>query len=293
MRRHMISILLSLLVLPLSCNRPEEIGRQVQPQPRESSFGTGNVATGGFEGRTPNYLDGDLMVYMPMSRYPGKSLGPAYVLVMRLNPGMPTLYDSGLGASDDYLEIAPAQTDVNGHTFRFWYKVSGKPPVEAFSADGQSVIRWLDGNTRLRVQSLSGGARQRRSYSMPRFPSTGSLRVKFPGSIGNIKALRLPVARPAVFRFLRLAVPRSHSLDFAPRRASAPPRPGVDHPVSPAGNLRGDDRISQVPGESPLSVCTCSCRRRQDCSHQTITVPQRGPWTPRCKGSHERSFDAQ
>ncbi len=32
------------------------------------------------------------MVYMPMSRYPGKSLGPAYVLVMRLNPGMPTLY---------------------------------------------------------------------------------------------------------------------------------------------------------------------------------------------------------
>ena len=26
----------------------------------------------------------------------------------------------------------------------------------------------------------------------------------------------------------------------------------------PPGNHRGDDRISQVPGESPLSVCTCS-----------------------------------
>ncbi len=161
------------------------------------------------------------------------------------------------------------------------------------AANPSFVIRWLYGNTRLRVQSLSGGARQRRSYSMPRFPSTGSLRVKFPGFIGNIKALRLPVACPAVLRCLRLALPRSHSLDFAPRRASAPPRPGVDHPVSPAGNLRGDDRISQVPGESPLSICTCSCRHRQDCSHQTITVPQRGPWTPRCKGSHERSFDAQ
>ncbi len=110
----------------------------MQPQPRESSFGAGKVATGGFEGRTPNYLDGDLMVYMPTSRYPGKSLGPAYVLVMRLNPGVPTLYDSGLGASDDYLEIAPAQTDVKGRTFRFWYKVSGKPPVESFSADGRS-----------------------------------------------------------------------------------------------------------------------------------------------------------
>jgi hypothetical protein len=73
---------------------------------------------------------------------------------------------------------------------------------------------------------------------------------------------------------------------FAPRRPSAPSRPGVGHPVSPAGIVRGNDRISQVPGESRLSVCTCSYRRRQDCLHQTITVQQRGPWTPRCKGSH-------
>jgi hypothetical protein len=28
-----------------------------------------------------------------------------------------------------------------------------------------------------------------------------------------------------------------------------PPRPGVVHPVAPAGITRGDDRISQVPGE--------------------------------------------
>jgi hypothetical protein len=45
---------------------------------------------------------------------------------------------------------------------------------------------------------------------------------------------------------------------FAPRRTSAPPRPGVGHPVTPAGNLRGDGRISQVPGQPRLSVCTCS-----------------------------------
>ena len=32
---------------------------------------------------------------------------------------------------------------------------------------------------------------------------------------------------------------------FAPRRTSAPPRPGVGHPVPPAGFRRGDDRISQ------------------------------------------------
>ena len=45
---------------------------------------------------------------------------------------------------------------------------------------------------------------------------------------------------------------------FAPGRTSAPPRPGVDNPVSPSGCCRGSNRISQVPGESQLSVCTCS-----------------------------------
>ena len=45
--------------------------------------------------------------------------------------------------------------------------------------------------------------------------------------------------------------------DYAPQRTSAPSRPGVGNPVSPSGNCRGNDRISQVPGE-PLSVCTCS-----------------------------------
>ena len=66
------------------------------------------------------------------------------------------------------------------------------------------------------------------------------LRGEFPCFHGTIKALRLPAAHPAALRCLRLAVPRWHSRDFAPRRPSAPPRPGVGHPVSPSGNLRGD-----------------------------------------------------
>ena len=70
---------------------------------------------------------------------------------------------------------------------------------------------------------------------MPRFPSPGSLRVEFPGFIGNIKALRLPVARPAVLRWLRLAVPRNHA-PFAPAAAACcNVGPGVGHPVPPAG----------------------------------------------------------
>ena len=32
---------------------------------------------------------------------------------------------------------------------------------------------------------------------------------------------------------------------YAPQRTSAPSRPGVGNPVSPSGNCRGDDRISQ------------------------------------------------
>src|SRR5262249_44513907 len=36
-------------------------------------------------------------------------------------------------------------------------------------------------------------------------------------------------------RCLRLAVPPRPLVRFAPRRTSAPPRPGVGHPVAPAG----------------------------------------------------------
>src|SRR5262249_22475064 len=53
---------------------------------------------------------------------------------------------------------------------------------------------------------------------------------------------------------LRLAVPPRPLVLFAPRRTSAPPGPGVVHPVSRPGFHGGDDRISQVPGEPRLSV---------------------------------------
>ena len=78
------------------------------------------------------------------------------------------------------------------------------------------------------------------------FPSIGSagrrfaslhrvLRGEFPCFDGTIKALRLPAAHPAALRCLRLAVPQRPLVLFAPRRTSAPPRPGVGDPVSPAG----------------------------------------------------------
>ena len=45
-----------------------------------------------------------------------------------------------------------------------------------------------------------------------------------------------PCSHPAALRFLRLAVPQRSLVSFAPWWTSAPPRPGVGRPVSPAGN---------------------------------------------------------
>ena len=74
------------------------------------------------------------------------------------------------------------------------------------------------------------GSAGRRFASLPRV-----LRGEFPCFSGTIKALRLPAARPAALRCLRLAVPQRPLVLFAPRRMSAPPKPGVGDPVSPAG----------------------------------------------------------
>ena len=90
------------------------------------------------------YRDGDLSVYMPLSGYPGKPLGLAFILITRLAPISTTLHEDGLGGANDHLIICPAQLDSRGHPFRFKYTVGidergeifrGKPPVpEAFVA---------------------------------------------------------------------------------------------------------------------------------------------------------------
>ena len=91
------------------------------------------------------------------------------------------------------------------------------------------------------------------------FPSLHRvLRDQFPGFISTTRVLRLPAAHPTALRFLRLAVPRLHSLrsllDGRVRRRGLEL---VTRYLRP-GCCRGNDRISQVPGESQLSVCTCS-----------------------------------
>ena len=91
------------------------------------------------------------------------------------------------------------------------------------------------------------GSAGRRFASLPRV-----LRGEFPCFGGTIKALRLPAARPAALRCLRLAVPRRSLVLFAPRRTSEPQGPGVGNPVAPAGMaLR---RRQEIPSswETPI-----------------------------------------
>jgi hypothetical protein len=96
------------------------------------------------------------------------------------------------------------------------------------------------------------GSAGRRFASLPRV-----LRGEFPCFGGTTKALRLPAARPAALRCLRLAVPPRSLVLFAPRRTSGPPRPGVGHPVAPAGISRR--RRQDLPSSWGTSIVRLPC----------------------------------
>ena len=102
-----------------------------------------------------------------------------------------------------------------------------------------------------------------------------------------------PCHHPAALRYLRLAVPQFALALFAPWWTSAPPRPGVGNPVSPAGSSAEEAAGSR----KFLGNLDCPFAHVQSTPagrlHQTITVRPRGPWYEKSKGSHERPFDAQ
>ena len=123
------------------------------------------------------------------------------------------------------------------------------------------------------------------------FPSLHRVpRDRFPGFISTMRVLRLLAAHPAALRFLRLAVPRLHSLFSLPDgRVHRRGLELVTRYLLP-GCRRGDDRISQVPGEPQLSVCTCSNPTPAGLLAPDHTVQQRGPWSSKGKGSHDWVF---
>ena len=131
-------------------------------------------------------------------------------------------------------------------------------------------------------------------HPLPVFPSLHRVpRDQFPGFISTMRVLRLPAAHPTALRFLRLAVPRLHSLRSLPGgRVRRQGLELVTRYLQP-GCCRGSNRISQVPGEPQSSVCHVPNRRRQDCLHQTIRCSSLAPGHRKAETPTIGSFDAQ
>jgi len=123
------------------------------------------------------------------------------------------------------------------------------------------------------------------------FPSLHRvLRDQFPRLHQYYEGATTPCSHPAALRFLRLAVPRMHSLLSLPggrvRRQGLELVPGI----SSRDFAEERTGFSQVPGEPRLSVCTCSNPTPAGLLAPDHTVQQRGPWSSKGKGSHDWVF---
>ena len=108
------------------------------------------------------------------------------------------------------------------------------------------------------------------------------LQGEFPCFNGTIKALRLPEAHLAALRFLRLAVPQRSLVVFAPRRTSAPPKPGVGDPVSPAGiSLRRRKDLPRSWGTPIIRLHMFFDSGRTASSDQARSSSMAPPWEKR------------
>ena len=136
------------------------------------------------------------------------------------------------------------------------------------------------------ASKIGGTTQPRRSTSVP-FRYVPKARVRCYQSVTT------SYRHLAALRFLRLAVPRIHSLgSLLDGRVHRQGLELVTRYLQP-GFAEERTGFSQVPGEPPLSVCHVPIRLRQDCLRQTIATQQRGPWYAKSRGSHERSFGAQ
>ena len=158
----------------------------------------------------------------------------------------------------------------------------------------RTAILGRDGDTWFRVRSLGRISRPRSQHQAPPF----GFSFPPPGPAGPVPRLRryyegaaTPCRHPAALRFLRLAVPRMHSLlSLSGGRVRRQSRELVTRYLQP-GIRRGANRV--LPSSWGTTDCPFAhvpIRRRQDCLHQTTTVQQRGPWYPKSKGSHEGVF---
>ena len=121
--------------------------------------------------------------------------------------------------------------------------------------------------------------------------STGSSEASSPAS--TVLSKRYDFLPPIPPRFVAFAwrYLGVSLVEFAPRRTSVPPRPGVGHPVSPAGisaRKRQDlpsswgipiVRLHMFQSDAGRTACT-----------SPFTVQQRGPWLNKGKGLPRKVF---
>ena len=101
--------------------------------------------------------------------------------------------------------------------------------------------------------------------------STGSSEASSPASTVLSKRYDVLPSIPSHFVFLRLAVPHVPLVRFAPRRTSVPPRPGVEHPVSPAGTFTR--RRLDLPSSRGTPIVRLPCS--SDAGRTACTRPLR------------------
>ena len=149
-----------------------------------------------------------------------------------------------------------APTDPCVHTLAHTVPlVLGSPCSEALHA--RFAILSRDGDTWFRVRSLGRISRPRVQHQTPPF----GFSFPRPGPAGPVPR------RHQYYEGATTSCRPSHRtsfpsfggtpvalVEFAPRRTSAPPKPGVGHPDLQPGNCRGDDKISQVPGKPNIRL---------------------------------------
>ena len=138
-------------------------------------------------------------------------------------------------------------------------------PASGSSRRGFAVphtIRRPCGDTALRFNALAVGPVRSPRRGTPLAPRGPGGPV--PPLLSYYGVLRLPAIHLAALRFLRLAIPllRPWFVPSGPGRGTAD-QPGVGKPVSPAGWVSGNGRVSQVPRGS-LVIIRPALRPRRD-----------------------------
>jgi hypothetical protein len=140
-----------------------------------------------------------------------------------------------------------------------------------------SAIRFCFVDTIIEFRCIRRVSQKRFHESAPRFPPLAPAGCCSPtSSVLSRRYDALPPSRRTSFPSLGgtlVALAR-----FAPWQTSAPPRPGVGNPVSPAGNSpRSEQGSPKFLGNHDCPFAHVPIRRRRNCLHQTIAVQQRGP----------------